>query len=237
MPGYLNLNEYLEKLYNNSFPNIVYLYPQKKETDSSNIIICEESKAGYYSYKCIRKVFRKFPNYKGYLYTNDDNFFKVWELENFDFNIPWLYRYEPGGINPHWMFYSKCEYLNHLYEHNSTWKENITNFFGVTKVFNGFADLYYIPNYYMSTFTQLVKEMYNSKIFLECAVPAAFAIISSPKYQIIYIRPIWGNERKNILNILHKEYNQFSIHPIKFSKDELKEGVNNYNYFINAIDF
>ena len=89
----------------------------------------------------------------------------------------------------------------------------------------------------MSTFTQLVKEMYNSKIFLECAVPAAFAIISSPKYQIIYIRPIWGNERKNILNILLKEYNQFSIHPIKFSKDELKEGVNNYNYFINAIDF
>ena len=237
MPGYLNLNEYLEKLYNKSFPNIVYLYPQKIKTDSSNIIICKESKNGFYSYKCIRNVFRQFPNYKGYLLTNDDNFFKIWELENFDFNIPWLYRYEPDGINQYWMFYSKCKYLNHLYKHNSTWKENATNFFGFNKVFNGFSDLYYIPNYYMSIFTQLVKEMYNSKIFLECAVPATFAIISAQKYQMIYIRPIWAYERRNILNILRSEYQQFSIHPIKFSNDELKEGVNKYNYFINAIDF
>ena len=98
MPGYLNLNEYLEKLYNKSFPNIVYLYPKKIKTDSSNIIICKESKNGFYSYKCIRNVFRQFPNYKGYLLTNDDNYLKIWELENFDFNIPWLYRYEPDGI-------------------------------------------------------------------------------------------------------------------------------------------
>ena len=92
--------------------------------------------------------------------------FRYLKYQLYSIDIPWLYRYEPDGINQYWMFYSKCKYLNHLYKHNSTWKENATNFFGFSKVFNGFSDLYYIPNYYMSIFTQLVKEMYNSKIFL-----------------------------------------------------------------------
>ena len=89
----------------------------------------------------------------------------------------------------------------------------------------------------MSSFTELLGKMYGYKIFLECAVPDSFAIMSAPKYQIIYVRPIWANERGNVFNILHKEYQQFSIHPIKFSSKEAKQVVNNYNYFINANDF
>ena len=41
-----------------------------------------------------QKVYNKYPNYKGYLYTNDDDFMKIWELNNLDFNIPWLYHFE-----------------------------------------------------------------------------------------------------------------------------------------------
>ena len=237
MPGFLNLNEYLEKLYKKAFPNIVYLYPQKLKTNDSNIIICKESHKGYFSYKCIKKVFKKFPNFKGYLLSNDDNYMKVWEFENFDFDIPWLYRYEPTEINKYWMFYYLCKNLIPICDGNLEWKENITNFFGIYKIFNGFADLYYIPNYYMSSFTDLLKKMYKNNIFLECAVPTSFAIMSAPKYQIIHIRPLWVKERERALNVLHEEFQQFSIHPIKFSKDESKEGVNKYNYFINAFDF
>ena len=237
MPGFLKLNEYLEELYKKYFPNIVYLYPQNIKTNSPNIIHCEESYRGYFSYKCMERIHRRFPNYKGYLLTNDDNYLKVWELENFDFNIPWLYKYEPGGINQRWVFYSMCKGLKNICEHNLEYKANLTNFFGMYKVFNGFADLYYIPKYYMSSFTELLGKMYGAKIFLECAIPDSFAIMSAPKYQIIYVRPIWANERENVFNILHKEYQQFSIHPIKFSSKEAKQVVNKYNYFINANDF
>ena len=58
-----------------------------------------------------------------------------------------------------------------------------------------------------------------------------------PKYHIIYLRALWGNERKRNINVLHEEFKQISIHPIKFSNDTQKEAIRIYNYFINAKDF
>ena len=39
------------------------------------------------------------------------------------------------------------------------------------------------------------------------------------------------------IKILHKEFQQIFIHPIKFSSDKNKEEVNKYIFFINANDF
>ena len=38
-------------------------------------------------------------------------------------------------------------------------------------------------------------------------------------------------------NVRHDEFQQISIHPIKFSKKEAKISVRKYNFFINANDF
>ena len=237
MKGLLKSIPYLEELYKKYFPNIVYLYPGTIEGNSTNIIECPESHKGYYSYKCIEKVHQKFTYFKGYLLINDDDYVKIWELENFDFDIPWFYRYEAGGINPIWSFYGKCKKLSKLVNNNLEWKNKFTNFFGMLKIFNGFSDLYYIPNYYIQRFIELLKTMYESKIFLECAVHASFAIISAPKYQVMHIRPLWVKEKERCINVLYKEFQQFSIHPIKFSKDIFKEGVNKYNFFVNANEY
>lgn len=239
LPGFLKLNEYLEGLYKKYFPNIVYLYPSSKVNDNKNdsIIICGESYRGYYSYVCIEKIYKNYPNYKGYLLVNDDDYMKIWELENLDFNIPWFYRYESIAINPGWCFHYLCKDLYKICDNNLEWKKKVTKFFGMYKIFNGFADLYYVPNNYVPQFTELLKKMYDSKIFLECAVPTSFAIISAPKYQVLHIRPLWVQERERALNVLYEEFRQFSIHPIKFSNEELKIGVNKYNFFVNAIDY
>ena len=237
MKGLLKSIVYLEELYKKYFPNIVYLYPGTIEDNSTNIIECPESHKGYYSYGCIEKVYQKFPNFKGYLLVNDDDYIKIWELENFDFDIPWFYRYEAGGINPIWSFFGKCKKLSKLVGGNLEWKNKITNFFGMYKIFNGFSDLYYIPSYYIQRFIELLKTMYESKIFLECAVHTSFAIISAPKYQVMHIRPLWVKEKERCINVLYKEFQQFSIHPIKFSKDAFKEGVNKYNFFVNAKEY
>ena len=238
-PGYLNLNEYIEELYKKNFPNIVYIYPvqMQNEKPTSNIIICPESHNGFYSYGCIEKVYQNYPNFKGYFFINDDLYIKVWEFQFYDFSVPWFYQFEPGGINSNWHNSYLCINLNDMYNNNSEWKRNITNFFGVYKIIYGIADLYYIPQNYINRFIELGREMINSKIFLECAVQATFAIISAPKYHIIYLRALWGNERKRNINVLHKEFKQISIHPIKFSNDTKKEAIRIYNYFINAKDF
>ena len=102
---------------------------------------------------------------------------------------------------------------------------------------SAFYNIYYIPQYYISRFIELGREMIKSKIFLECAVQAIFAIISAPKYHIIYLRALWKDERKMCIKVLHNDFKQISIHPIKFSKDNEKKAVRKYNYFINANDF
>ena len=237
IPGYLKLNEYLEKLYKKNFPNMVYLYPGKPDEKISNIVTCTESNKGYYSYRCIEYVYEKYPNYKGYLLTNDDNYLKIWEIENLDFTIPWFYIYEPNGYPPFWMFARYCKKLYGICDKNLDWKKKVTKFYGVYKIFNGFSDFYYIPNNYIVEFIDLVKKMYHSRIFLECAVHTSFAIISAPRYQVIYVRGLYLQERDKPIDIMRKEFEQISIHPIKFSKDEFKRDVLIYNYFINANDF
>ena len=44
-------------------------------------------------------------------------------------------------------------------------------------------------------------------------------------------------DRYSTIEILHDEFQQIFIHPIKFSYSINKEEVNKYNYFINAFDF
>jgi len=90
--GFEYLNNYILKLYQNNFPNIVFITPSFT-TNSPNTILCKESYKGYFSYICLEKVFSKYPNYKGYLFINDDDFMKIWELDNLNFNIPWLYQF------------------------------------------------------------------------------------------------------------------------------------------------
>jgi hypothetical protein len=79
--------------------------------------------------------------------------------------------------------------------------------------------------------------MYNSKIFLECAVPTAMAIVLFHKYQLINIRALWEDERKNVINYLKKTFNQITIHPIKFSNIDFQNEINKYIYFINAKEY
>ena len=62
-------------------------------TNNQKTILCKESYRGHFSYICLEKVFIKYPNYKGYLFINDDDFMKIWELDNLNFNIPWLYQF------------------------------------------------------------------------------------------------------------------------------------------------
>ena len=79
--------------------------------------------------------------------------------------------------------------------------------------------------------------MYNSKIFLECAVPTSFGILLNKEYQLIYIQPLWGNNRENALHYLITDYQQITIHPIKFFNFYFKNKVNQYLNFINAKEF
>ena len=74
-------------------------------------------------------------------------------------------------------------------------------------------------------------------MFLECEVPTVLTIILSKEYQIIHFRGLWGKKRNNVVEYLHKNYEQITIHPIKFSNIKYRNLVNIYSYFNKAEEF
>ena len=234
--GFLNLNDYLISLYQKNFPNIIFIYPSKMQ--KTNIISCEESYNGYYSYKCFEKVYNKYPKYKGYLYINDDVYLKVWELENLNFNIPWLYQFHLLNNDwLDWIHYNRCIPLNNMIRNNVKWKKQLIKFNNYIGAIRNIADFYYLPNYYAFKLKNIFNEMFKSRIFLECAVPTSMGILSTHSYQIIYLNALWKEERKNVISYLYSKFNQITIHPIKFSFSNNQKNVNKYIFFINAINY
>ena len=234
--GFENLNEYLLKLYSPFFPNIVFITPNiSNKSNEINIISCNDSFYGYYSYICFKKVYEKYSNYKGYLFINDDLFMKIWELDNFDFNIPWLYIFSP--IYQRWFHYFDCKNIYKVIDTYSYWKRNLINFMGFDSIPIALSDFYYIPNFMAIEFFDIFEKMFNSKIFLECAVQNTMGIILYNKYQLINIKPLWEKQRFNVINYLKTNYEEITIHPIKFSNKYHQEEVNKYIFFMNAKEF
>ena len=165
--GFLNLNDYITNLYNESFPNIVFINPSMNKMP--NIFSCNTSYFGYYSYNCFKNVYLKYPNYKGYLYINDDLFLKFWELQNLNLSFPWLNPYRP--IKKKWYHYSECLPIYNIFNKKTDWKNNIVSFNGFFEIVAGMSDFFYLPNYYASKICNIFDEMFKSKIFLECAIP------------------------------------------------------------------
>ena len=228
------INNYILKLYENNFPNFVFIV-RSETSNNRNTILCKESYSGYFSYICIEKVFLKYPNYKGYLFTNDDDFMKVWELDNLNFNIPWLYQFH--NLNKKWGLFNNCIKLHNIIDKNPDWKVNLTKFLSFYYIPKAVADFYYLPNYIVPQFCNILKEIYKSKISLEYALPTALGIILSKEYQIINFGRLWGKERNNIVEYLHKKFNKIVIHPINFSNIKYRNLVNLYCSFIKAEEF
>lgn len=57
--GFENLNEYLLKLYSPFFPNIVFITPNIiNKSNEINIMPCNDSFYGYYSYICFKNFMK-----------------------------------------------------------------------------------------------------------------------------------------------------------------------------------
>ena len=229
----IKLNNYLFKLYHEYFPNLIFVYPGVIR-ENQTYVSCPESFHGYHSYKCLKKVYEKYPNYKGYLFLMDDNFLKVWELENLDFSIPWLYHFFIRNSQ-----FQRISYLKSksLLDRHLDWKKNYTKYLGSFIVAYAVSDIYYLPQEDIGRFCDMVDVFYQARIFLESSVPTMMGIMLKPKYQIIQFCGLWREGRNKVVSYLKNADNQVTIHPIKFSNLTLQNEVNKYIFFINANEY
>ena len=229
-----SLNDFISNLYSEYFPNIVFITPGNYSNDTDKLIPCPESHKGYYSYYCLKRVYEKYPSYKGYLFVMDDAFIKVWELINLDFDIPWImtFCYVKTKI---WFKSNDREEI--LLSKNINWKNNLRIFFNGDVIGHGISDFFYLPKYFMTEFIEISKEFLNYEVFLEQAVPSIYGIILKPLYQYIEFSGLWNDDRKNWKNYLYTAHKQIVVHPIKFSDIESQKEIVKYILFKNARDY
>ena len=227
------LNNYILSLYHEYFPHMIFIYPGIIENNET-YISCPESHYGYYSYVCIKRVYKLYPNKRGYLFLMDDNFLKVWELENLDFNIPWFYHF---FVRNDRFFRRSYRVVKTILDINIDWKRNYRKFLGSLIIAYAVSDIYYIPQEDIINFCSKVDVMYRRRVFLETAVPTIMGTMLKERYQIIQFAGLWGDKRKNAMNYLLSAEKQITIHPIKFSNLDFQKEVNKYIFVMNAKDY
>ena len=84
------------------------------------------------------------------------------------------------------MHVGQCINIHNILNKIPDWKVNLTKYLGYYEIPTSIADFYYLPKYIVSIFSKIIKEMYKSKIFLECAVASTMAIILEKEYQVSY---------------------------------------------------
>jgi hypothetical protein len=227
------LNDYITNLYQQFFPNIIFVSPGNTSSDEK-VIACPESYKGYYSYYCLKRVYEKYPDMKGYLFVMDDVFMKIWEFENLNLDIPWIMSYFIGKTK-NWPKDNDREVK--LLETKPLWRNKLRKFYNSKIIAHGISDFFYIPNTFINEFIQVATELYNYRVFLELSVPSIYGIVSKPVYQFIRFSGLWNEDRKNWLNYLRTADKQMVIHPIKFSDINNQKEVIKYLYFKNAIEY
>jgi len=227
------LNDYITSLYQQFFPNIIFVTPANTSSNEK-VIACPESYKGYYSYYCLKRVYEKYPNFKGYLFVMDDVFMKIWEFENLNLDIPWIMSYFIGKTK-NWPKDNDREVK--MLEAKPKWRNNLRRFYNSNIIAHGISDFFYLPNNFISDFIIVATELYKYTVFLELSVPSIYGIVSKPVYQFIHFSGLWNDDRKNWLNYLRTADKQMVIHPIKFSDINNQKEVLKYLYFKNAIEY
>ena len=161
------------------------MYPGN-ELHIKNSIACPGSYKGLYVYKCFRKIYKKYPNFKGYLIIDDDNLMKPWDIENFDSNIPWTNIFNLRRILIE-CFKNSYIYFDNLIKNNREWHDNLVKYVGSYSIPQLWVEVVIIPNTLMIKFCDIVETMYNQRIFLEIAIPMAFSQLRLDKYKICTI--------------------------------------------------
>ena len=231
----VKLNEYFMQLYCKYFPNIIFIYPGN-ELNINNSIACPESDRGVYAYMCFRKVYKKYPNFKGYLIIDDDNLMKPWDFQNFDSNIPWTNIFNLRRILVG-CFKNSYIYFDNLIKNNREWHDNLVKYVGSYSIPQLWAEVVYIPNSLMIKFCDIVEPMYNQRIFLEIAIPMTFSQLRLDKYKICNSILIWYEKNAHMIEYLRNSSGITFVHPLKLSEAILQKVVRQYIFFINAQEY
>ena len=231
------LKDYMFKLYKKNFPNIVFvssILEEYNDFKGNHILSCPESHNGSLSYICMEKIYKNYRNMKGYLVLNNEILLKIWELDNFDFDIPWLCSY---NISDNKSLSAKYNGIKKLINTKLDLKANLTKFLGKEGIAQGMPYFYYLPNYAIKNFIGISKLMYENHVPEELAIPNMMGMLLLPKYQYVYFLELNKQEIKTVMKYIKKVHEQVLVYPVDYTRKDYQDEVDKYIYFMKADDY
>ena len=222
------IRNYILNIYNKNFPKIIFLTSLESLNKEKEIIYCPEAKEPSLSYICLKNIYEKFSEMKGYLYLTNEILLKIWELDYLDFNIPWFCSFNISQNNE----------LEKLLNENNNYKNNLEIFYGKKNVIGkGMPHFFYIPKNNMDIILNIFNDFYKDKIPQEFAIVNSMGIAKLPWYQYIYFKDLDDEELKQVMNYVRKVNEQIIVYPVDYTRKDYREEIDKYYYFMKAEDF
>jgi len=235
----------LRKLYNGIFGRVISCGPMAKPGKRQPDIVYRGNATWkgvptwYYRYTCLNLAYMKHPNFKGYLYSNDDVIMNPWNFLHFDKrklwqgnDIDWNQTINKPIVNPKWLWWKTrfglkaCEKywsaLKVLSKKDLSFKNSfhkfLTNNNGISKCGKGWADTWYVPKRLMKMFIKLSIIAKKSELISELAIHIIFASLDLKK-NIENLHGIYLHDVRtaNINLWLVYNLNLTFVHPVKYN--------------------
>jgi hypothetical protein len=198
-----------------------------------NKVVPHYNVGGFYAYKDIADAMRRYPDYEGYLFTNDDCFINTSNFKRLDISKIWSTRIIPvkKNTNPVWFWntWGGWNALSMCYQYLPE-KYNLMLYSNITReesCWSG-SDLVYIPAQFREDTIFLCDLFAQYGVWLEIAIPHICACLDN-KNNFEILHPLW-NRTIDLLLKNYKPVYDFA-HPVKlsdpraieFTKEQLKE--------------
>ncbi|KAF9180313.1 hypothetical protein BGZ51_006295, partial [Haplosporangium sp. Z 767] len=228
-PHYDSIESFLS-IYKPFFPNIV-MYGMDIPASLEGVVKHVDSNHGMTGYKSLVMAMEEYPNYSGYLYTNDDTVLNVFQLAKFDQDKVWKHvpilsedlrdRSKPPPYPWHWEMPGTTKMWNDPTSLTKAQKQRIADF---TKVqgpadIRAFCDAVYVPARISSELKDVLNRFHKHDVFLELGVGLALVAVEPTENWVDWTESyLWfGGERD-----VWRDYLKPGIamlHPVKLSKD------------------
>ncbi|KAG0036009.1 hypothetical protein BGZ82_004832 [Podila clonocystis] len=218
-------------IYEPYFPNIK-MYGPNVPAHLKDVVTEVPYDQGFTGYRSLVDAMEKYPNYSGYLYTNDDTVLNVFQLAKFDQDKVWK-QLPDLAIDLHdrskeppvpWAHWNEQESNNMWNDRTSLTAKQRERIAAFTKVdgpadIRAFVDAVYVPARISVELTDVLKRFLKNRVFLEVAVGLALvAVEPTENWESWKESYLWyGGERPRWREYLQPGVSM--IHPVKLMED------------------
>ncbi|KAG0247777.1 hypothetical protein BG011_000926, partial [Mortierella polycephala] len=222
--------EQLLSIYKPYFPNIV-MYGMDVPAGLEEMVKNIDNDHGMIGYKSLVMAMEEYPNYSGYLYTNDDTVLNVFQLAEFDQDKVWKHvpvltedirdRSKPPPFHWHWEKPESTNMWNDPTSLTKAQKQRIADF---TKVqgpadIRAYCDAVYVPARISLELTDVLTRFLKHNVFLELGVGLALVAIEPTENWVDWTESyLWYDGERD----LWRDYLKPGVgmlHPVKLLQD------------------